>query len=112
MNIKIISLLVVLLIALIETAADFFIKLSGSGKEYMNLKWFIPGFILYSATAFLWFYAVKHEKLFTAGVFFAVFTVLFLTLISVFYFKESLNIYEAIGIVLAVISLILLGRFA
>jgi len=112
LNIKTISLLVVLLVALIETAADFFIKLSGSGKEYMNLKWFIPGFILYSLTAFIWFYAIKHEKLFTAGVFFAVFTVILLTLISVFYFKESMNVYEAIGIVMAIISLILLGRFA
>lgn len=112
MNIKILSLALAVLIALVEVAGDFFIKLSGQGKEYITWKWFIPGFIIYSLTAFLWFFAVKHEKLFTAGIFFAVSTVIFLVFISVFYFKESINFYEILGIMLAIISLILLGRFA
>jgi len=112
MNIKIFALLLVVFIALIETAGDFFIKLAGQGKEYIDWKWFIPGFLIYMLTAVLWFFAIKHEKLFTAGVYFTIFTVLALVAVSVFYFKESINFYEVIGVVLAIISLILLGRFA
>jgi small multidrug resistance pump len=112
MNIKIISLALAVLIALVEVTGDFFIKLSGQGDKYINWKWFIPGFLIYSLTAVLWFFAVKHEKLFTAGIFFAISTVLFLVLISFFYFKESINSYEIVGIILAIISLILLGKFA
>lgn len=55
---------------------------------------------------------MKYIKLSTLGVFYGISTVLFLTIISVFYFKENLNIYEIIGIVGAIISLILLGKFA
>jgi small multidrug resistance pump len=112
MNIKIMSLALAVFIALVEIAGDFFIKLSGQGKEYINWKWFIPGFIIYSLTAFLWFFAIKHEKLFTAGIFFAISSVIFFVLISVFYFKESINAYEIVGIIFAIIALILLGKFA
>lgn len=112
MNIKFLALTLAVLIALVEIAGDFFIKLSGSGKEYINWKWFIPGIIIYALCAVLWFFAIKYEKLFTAGIFFAIASVVFFVLISVFYFKESINAYEIVGVVLAIISMILLGKFA
>ena len=54
----------------------------------------------------------KHLKLATISVLYSVSLVLLLTAIGVVLFRESLNYFEVIGIVLAVISLVLLMRFA
>ena len=55
---------------------------------------------------------MKHLKLATISVLYSVSLVLLLTAIGVVLFQESLNSFEVIGIVLAVISLVLLMRFA
>ena len=106
------SLLVVVILALIGVVGDFFIKLSGSGIKFIELKWFLLGIIIYTSTAFGWFYAMKHVQLATLGVFYAISTVLFLAFVGAFYFKERLSFYEVGGVIAAVISLILLSRFA
>jgi small multidrug resistance pump len=112
MNIKIISLFFVIILSMIGVIADFFIKLSGNGAKFVDLKWFIVGMVIYGLTAFGWFFVMKNIKLTTLGVFYSISTIIFLALVGVFYFKESINNYEVIGIILAIASLILLGRFA
>jgi undecaprenyl phosphate-alpha-L-ara4N flippase subunit ArnF len=106
------ALIGTIFLAMVGVAGDFFIKLAGNGKKYIELKWFIIGLLIYSITAFGWFFVMKHIKFSTLGVFYAVSTVLFLTLVGSFYFKESLSIYEISGIILAIISLVLMGKFA
>jgi len=72
----------------------------------------ILGAVIYGLTAFGWFFLMRRIKLSTLGVLYAVGGVVLLTLISVFYFKEKINPFEITGILLAIISLILLARFA
>ncbi|MFH1170208.1 MAG: transporter [Candidatus Vogelbacteria bacterium] len=108
---SIIWLGVIILLALVGVLGDFFIKLSGI-KIPADWRLFSIGLIIYALTAFGWFFVMRQVKLSTLGVFYALGTVLFLTLVSTLYFKESLNPYEIIGIILAIISLVLLGRFA
>ena len=55
---------------------------------------------------------MKHLKLATISVLYSVSLVLLLTAIGVVLFRESLNYLEVIGIVFAVVSLVLLMRFA
>jgi len=55
---------------------------------------------------------MRKIKLSTLGVLYAVSCVIILTLVGVFYFKEKINLVEIAGIILAVISLIILSRFA
>ena len=55
---------------------------------------------------------MKHLKLATISVLYSVSLVLLLTAIGVVLFHESLNYFEVVGIALAVISLVLLMRFA
>jgi drug/metabolite transporter (DMT)-like permease len=111
-NIKLLSLFGVILLSAIGVIGDSFIKLSGAGKSFMDVKWFIVGFVIYASTAFGWFYVMKNIKLSTLGVFYAISTIIFLMIVGVFYFKEPLNNYEIVGIILAIVSLVLLGRFA
>jgi drug/metabolite transporter (DMT)-like permease len=96
----------------VGVAGDFFIKLAGAGKKYIELRWFFVGFCIYAATAFGWFFVMKHLKLSTLGVVYAISTVLFITAVGVFYYKESLSAYEMIGIVLGITSLVLMAKFA
>jgi multidrug transporter EmrE-like cation transporter len=54
---------------------------------------------------------MKHIKLGTLGVIYGVTTIIALTLVGVFFFKEQLTIYETLGIIAGVTSIILLSRF-
>lgn len=107
-----IPLLIIILLSVVGVAGDFFIKLSGNGPKYIEYKWFLLGLAIYASTAFGWFYVMKEVKLATLGAFYAVSIVLLLTSVGVFYFGKKLNYYEIGGIVSALISVVLLARFA
>lgn len=72
----------------------------------------ILGAVIYGLTAFGWFFVMRKIKLSTVGVLYGVSCVVLLTLVGVFYFKEKINPLEIFGIALAIISLIILSRFA
>jgi small multidrug resistance pump len=112
MNKLVIGIILTVFLSLVGVIGDFFIKLSGGGAKYIDYRYFVIGFVVYAITAFGWFFAMKNVKLATLGVFYAISTIIFLLIVGVFYFKESLNYYEIIGIIMAIVSLILLGRFA
>jgi multidrug transporter EmrE-like cation transporter len=104
--------LIIVGLSLVGVLGDYFIKLSGNNAErYVDLKWFIVGLIVYSSTAIGWFFVMKHIKLSTLGVIYGVTTVVALTAVGIFFFKEHLNTYEIIGIIAGVSSIILLSRF-
>lgn len=105
-------ILFVAILALIGVVADFFIKVSGNGSKFIDLKWFIIGALLYVSTTFGWFYVMKHMKLSSLGVVYGLITILLLVFVGVFFFHEKLNVYEIIGIITAIISVILLSKFA
>ena len=54
----------------------------------------------------------EHLKLATISVLYSVSMVLLLTAVGVVMFRESLSYFELAGIVLALVSLLLLMRFA
>jgi small multidrug resistance pump len=79
----------------------------------LRTGWFYLGFALYASTAFGWVFVMKYLKLATISVLYFVSPVLLLlTAIGVVLFREPLNYFEVIGIVMAVVSLVLLMRFA
>jgi len=106
------ALFVTVILALVGVVGDYFIKIASSGKKFLEPKWFIIGLVIYALTAFGWVFVMKYIKLSTLGVFYAVSTMIFLTVVSILNFGEKLNFYEAIGIIMAIASIILLGRFA
>ena len=109
---KIAALIVTVLLALVGVWGDYFIKLAGGGKRFVEPKWFILGMGIYAVTAFGWLVVMKEIKLTTLGVFYALSTILFLTVVGVVFFHEQLNGFEVLGVVFAVAALVLLGRFA
>ncbi len=90
---------------------DYFIKLSGSGPKYIIYSHFFIGMIIYSISAVGWFFVMKHMKLGVLGIFYSVTTAILLVIIGSVFFKEQLSIYDLIGIMLGITSIIILARF-
>jgi len=112
MEMKAVAMLVTLAFSVIGVVGDYFLKLASAREQPLRTSLFYLGFALYASTAFGWVFVMKHLKLATISVLYSVSLVLLLTAIGVVLFHESLNYFEVIGIVLAVISLVLLMRFA
>ena len=110
-KIVIVSLIVIVFLALVGVLGDYFIKRASQENRFIVSFWFYLGLIVYALVAFGWVFAMKHVKLSTLGVFYALTTVIALTLLGVFYFGEKLNNYEVAGIITAIVSILLLGRF-
>jgi drug/metabolite transporter (DMT)-like permease len=112
MGTRTIAVLVTIAFSVIGVLGDYFLKLASAREQPLRTSWFYLGFALYASTAFGWVFVMKHLKLATISVLYSVSLVLLLTAIGVVLFRESLNYFEVIGIVLAVVSLVLLMRFA
>jgi small multidrug resistance pump len=108
------SLAVVITIAfsVMGVLGDYFLKLASAHEHSLKTIWFYIGFVVYASTAFGWVFVMKYLKLATISVVYSVSMVVLLTAIGVVFFRESLNSYEIIGLVMAIASLILLIRFA
>ncbi len=112
MNPILIAFLIGIGLSIITVLADALIKYASLQKAFSGWPMLVLGAIIYGLTAFGWFFVMRKIKLSTAGVLYAVSCVVFLTLISAFYFKERISLLEIVGIGLAIISLVILSRFA
>ena len=109
---KTLAVLITITFSVIGVLGDYFLKLASGREQPLRTSWFYLGIALYASTAFGWVFGMKYLKLATISVLYSVSLVLLLTAIGVVLFRESLNYFEVIGIVLAVTSLVLLIRFA
>ena len=112
MGTRTIAVLVTAAFSVIGVVGDYFLKLASAREQPLRTGWFYLGFVLYASTAFGWVFVMRHLKLATIGVLYSISMVLLLPAIGVVLFQESLNYFEVIGIVLAVVSLVLLMHFA
>jgi small multidrug resistance pump len=112
MGTKTLAVLVTIAFSVIGVLGDYFLKLASGREQPLRSTSFYLGFALYASTAFGWVFVMKYLKLATISVLYSVSLVLLLTAMGVALFRESLHYLEMIGIVLAVVSLVLLMRFA
>jgi multidrug transporter EmrE-like cation transporter len=108
---KTLAVLVTVAFSVMGVLGDYFLKLASQQEDSLKTPWFYVGFTLYAATAFGWVFVMKHLKLATISVLYSVSMVVLLTAVGVVIFRESLNYYEAAGLVMAIAALILLVRF-
>jgi len=92
--------------------ADYFLKLASAHDNVLKTPSFYVGFAIYASTAFGWVFVMKHLKLATISVVYSISMVLLLTAMGLVFFRESLSYSEVAGLVMAIVSLILLVRFA
>src|SRR5262249_37527563 len=109
---KPLAVLVTIGFSLLGVLGDYFLKLASDEEHSLRTPHFYIGFAVYASTAFGWVFVMKHLKLATIGVLYSVSMILLLTAIGTVFFQESLGRYEIAGLVMAIVSLILLIRFA
>lgn len=112
MNGMLIAFLVGIGLSIITVIADALVKSASLQPGFSGWQVLVLGAIIYGLTAFGWFFVMQKAKLSTLGVLYAVSCVVFLTLVSVFYFKERLSVFEVLGIAMAIASLVILYKFA
>jgi small multidrug resistance pump len=105
------AFLVALVLTVTGVVADAFLKMASQQQRPFQTRWFAIGLVCFVAAAFGWVAVMKELKLSTIAGVYSVGTILCLTLVGIIVFRESLNRFEIIGLLLAVVSLILLGRF-
>ena len=99
-------------LSIVTVFADALIKSSSLQDGFSGWHKLLIAAVIYALTVFGWFFVMKKVKLSTIGVLYGLSTIILLTLVSVFFFKEKINFMEIIGIGLAITSLIILSRFA
>jgi small multidrug resistance pump len=112
MSESILPILIVVLLSLAGVLGDVFLKLSGNTDKFIDLKTFLIGSAIYASTVFGWFYVMKHIRLSMIGVIYSMTTIITLVIVGLFYFEESMNLYEVLGVMTAILSLFLLSRVA
>ena len=105
-------LVVVIVTSAVCTAGDYCLKLASEEKSAYWNRWLPLGMMLVASTNFTWVFVMKHMKLATLGAVFSVSITLMLAGTGFVFFNERLTSTEILGILLAIASLLLLGRFA
>lgn len=103
-----VALLPVIAISLI---GDYYVKLAAVGRGF-SAPAFYFGALFYAATAVGMMVAMRHMSLATVGVWYAILTVLTMTALGVFVFKEPISGREVAGIGFSFAALICMSRFA
>jgi drug/metabolite transporter (DMT)-like permease len=111
-NLLFISFIVGILLSIITVFADILIKNASLQTAFTGWKFLFIGCLIYGLTGLGWFFVMRRIKLSTLGVLYGITCIILLTLISIFYFHEKISFIELLGIILAIISIIILARFA
>jgi multidrug transporter EmrE-like cation transporter len=106
-----VAVLVTVAFSGLGAAGDYFLKVASGSDRPLRTGAFAIGFAVYASTAFGWLFVMRHLKLATISAVYSVSLILILTGIGAAFFGETPTRSEAVGLVLAVASLVLLlGR--
>jgi undecaprenyl phosphate-alpha-L-ara4N flippase subunit ArnF len=101
-----------LLTALIVLVGDYLIKLAADGGMPVTSSHVILGCVFYGGSALIWYGSMRFITLAQAGVAFSMFSLLALCALGVLFFDEQIYPREALGIGLALVSMVLMVRIA
>lgn len=107
-----IGTLMVVFMAGVSIAGDYFLKLAGNGEKFIDVKLFLIGGIIFSLSTIGWFFALKYVKFGNAGIIYGVSVALLAVVVGILFFNEKLSICEVVGVASGILSIFLLTRFA
>ncbi len=103
---KLIFISLISTVALIDIIGDYIAK---SWAVNSKVSYFIVGFVLFSIANFLWIFSMKYELLSKIMIFYSMIGVVAGFLVGLIVFKENLNLYNWLGFILAIVSLVLVN---
>jgi drug/metabolite transporter (DMT)-like permease len=103
---------VLTLLAIIAStfAGDYFIKVSSEREGGLLSFSFLLGAILYGLPAIGFFFLMRDHSLAAVGVLYSAATIILMSVLGYFVFKEAFGLREAIGLSLAVLSVIVMSH--
>lgn len=105
-------ILLVFLLSVLGVLGDALIKLSGQGKQPVDIKLFLLGFLAYMLTVPGWFVVMKQISLSSLGALYALSTILLLVAVDLVCFRGSIGKNELVGLLMALGAIVILRRFA
>lgn len=109
---KLVGIGVGILLGVITIGGDLLVKEASLHQSFAGWKWLLTGAIIYGVTVLGWFYVMRKVDLPVVGAVYSVATVIALTFLGTFVYREKLSSGEVVGLTMAVGSLVILFRFA
>lgn len=97
------------IITLVTLLGDYFLKIASGKPKGIATGWFAAGLVTYALLAIGWYFLMRSNSLATIGVMFSASTILLLTALGYFVFKEQFGLREALGVSLAVLSVVVMN---
>jgi drug/metabolite transporter (DMT)-like permease len=102
------SALILIAILLTTLLGDYYLKLASSSTFGLRSTHFLAGAVISAIPAFGWFFLMRDHSLATIGVIYSASTIILLAAMGVILFKETFGVREAIGISLAIASVVIM----
>lgn len=96
-------------ITLTTVIGDYFIKMASLPHNGMATAYFPLGLFFYAVTGVGWFFMMRAHTLAAIGVFYSASTIILLAALGVVIFKEGFGMRDALGIALALASVVVMG---
>lgn len=100
----------ILATSVVIIVADALLKAAAEAGHAVHHSHVIIGLGLYVLSALLWFAAMHHVGLTQGGVAFAMFSLMALAVIDVWWFEQRFTLREGAGVVAALTAMILMTR--
>lgn len=88
---------------------DYFLKRATLTSDGLRSLWFAGGAVTYGLLAIGWYSLMKSNSLAAIAVMFSASTVILLAALGYFVFKEQFGLREALGVSLAVLSVVVMN---
>lgn len=103
------SLLILIAVCGSTILGDYFIKQASAHARGLASLTFASGLVLYALPATGWYFLMQSHSLAVIGVLYSATTLILLALLGVFVFNEAFGWREAVGIILALCALAVVG---
>jgi small multidrug resistance pump len=101
----------ILATAIIVIVADILLKLAADSGQAVHHHHVLTGCALYVVSALVWFAAMQTVGIAQAGIAYAMFTLIALCAIGVWWFEEPFGLREGCGLGCALMAMVLMVRF-
>lgn len=104
------SLLLLALVTLMTVSGDYLIKIATGHSAGMSSPVFLMGAALYGLSAIGWFLLMRHHPLTWIAVSYSAATLIFVALLGVIAFGETLRMRDMLAIAMAMIAVVLINQ--
>ncbi|AUH34843.1 transporter [Paracoccus tegillarcae] len=104
------TLWLLLIVVLMTVLGDYLIKLATALPDGLLSRSFVIGSMMYGASAIGWFFLMRKHSLAAVGVLYSSGTLILMAALGVIVFREPIGPREALGVALAMASLLIMSH--